>query len=484
MTSKIVFSFKENYADVAVVSKFLGKVNIKKVFRIEDQPYASEYNLNEIKNIREKYRTNSNKVYLVLNWDNLITRIVDTPIMSKSELKSFVKNNIEEYFAVNMDEYYYNYEVISIDKQQDENKKMSIMLAVVQKDKLKQISQFIKYCGLQPMSIGIYPDYIANLFIDKLDNSKIILDVNSGRSTLTILDEDRIFLYSNISNQDYSKDEENFDDILENLDYFLNFYSTRHFGDKIDKIYVLGEFYNNHKLYKHIKEHTNTEIISGLEDKKSKIIKHSTVDGKLYPDILGCFIDVKNIYNKYIDFLDDLNSESNKKQYQNKIIIIEFLILFLITIIIPVSTLFYVKFSMPKYDTSDMNAQISSLSWVQSEIDKLDDEKAEYDNKIENIKKIENDEFNYVKIFDTIRRGIPNNVSVKYVSVDKSDVYVVFGVKNNTLDAARIVVALNKMHIFKPVELPNVYLNNTVEEVILNLKISDSYKGVNTNEKK
>ncbi|WP_368490362.1 hypothetical protein [Clostridium sp. BJN0013] len=211
MFSKILFSFKENYADVAVISKRINKIKIKKVAKIEQnsenisggEPYADEYNLNKIKNIREKFKIRNKTVGIILNWDNIVTRVIDVPLMNKKDLKNFIENNIEEYFAVSMNEYCSDYEVVYIDKEHKKGK-MSIMLTVVPRIKLKKIMEFVKYCGLIPGSIGIYPDYISNLFLDT-DISTAVIDVNSRKSTLTILDKGKIFLYSHISSENYQK---------------------------------------------------------------------------------------------------------------------------------------------------------------------------------------------------------------------------------------------------------------------------------------
>lgn len=491
MSSKMVFSFKENYADVAVVSKLINKIKIKKAARIEEnsgdisggEPYADEYNLNKIKNIREKFKIINRNVGIILNWDNIVTRIIDVPLMNKKDLKNFIENNIEEYFAVSMNEYCSDYEIVSVDKKQRKKGKMSIMLTVVPRIKLKKILDFIKYCGLNPVSVGIYPDYISNLFLGT-DSSTAVIDVNSGKTTLTILDKEKIFLYSHISSENYQKDEEDFSDVLENIDYFFNFYSTRHFGNRVEKLYVMGEFYNNPNLYNLINNQTSVEPVMGIPLKLSKLIKNSPVDINIYGDILGYFIPVKNVYNKKIDFIDKLYRKKKAKISANRIIITEAIICILITLITVGGVFIYSKISLPKYDTTALNLQIAALSDVQKNIDKLEQQKKEYEEKASNMQKINNDEFDYIGILDILRQGLPKEVSIKNIAMDKNDVNVTFNINNSTLDGARVIVALNKMNVFEPVELPQIELDDNVKEITLNLKIINSYKGVSISGKK
>ncbi|MBC2579950.1 hypothetical protein [Clostridium sp. DJ247] len=491
MSSKIIFSFKENYADVAVVSKGINKIKIKKVVRINErndfvsggQPYADEYNLNKVKDIREKFKIRNNNIGIILNWDNIITRIIDTPVMNKKELKNFIENNIEEYFAVSMNEYCYDYEIMSIDKQEKKGK-MSIMLVVVPRIKLKEVLEFIKYCGLTPKSVGIYPSYMSNIFLGENHSSIAIIDANSGKSTLTILDKRSIFIYSNISGESYERDEEEFSDITENIDYFLNFYSTRHFGNRVDRIYILGEFYNSESLHKVITSQTDIETIVGLTAKTTKMTKDSPVDINEYADILGYVIPVKNIYDKKINFIDKIYRKDKKETSSNKLITMEIGILSLLTVMLVAGVFIYTKINLSKYNTSDIDAQIAVLSSVEKDINKLEQEQKEYETKIKNMQKIEDDEFNYIGLLDTIKKGLPKDILIKSITLDKSNVNATFYINNSTIDAAKLIIAINKMNIFEPVELPQINLNDDVKEINLNLKIANSYKGVDTSGKK
>jgi len=470
---------------VAVVSKRINKTKIKKVSRIYEKnkfisggkPYADEYNLNKVKNIREKLKIKNKNIRIILNWENIITRIIETPVMNKKELEGFIKNNIEDYFSVNMNEYLYDYEVMSLNKKD----KMAIMLAVVPRIKLKEVLDFIKYCGLTPQSIGIYPDSISNLFLDEDYCSIAVIDANVEKTTLTILDKGKIFLYANILNE---TEDEDFSELMRSLDYFLNFYSTRHFGSKIDNIYILGQLYTNSKLCELISTQTSIETKIGFNVKTSKLIKKSEVDENIYPDILGDFIPVKNIYNKSIDFLDKFYRKNKKKQYENRLIIREIEIFFLITIIIIGAALIYTKLNLLKYDTLDIDSQIAALSSVQNDVNKLDKENKAYGDKARYIKKIESDDFDYIGVLETLRKGLPKGATIKMITMNKENINVVFDVNKNTIDAARLIVAINSMNAFEPIELPEVDLNDNVKEIQLKLKLLESYKGVNTDGKK
>ncbi|AGY76855.1 hypothetical protein [Clostridium autoethanogenum] len=124
------------------------------------------------------------------------------------------------------------------------------------------------------------------------------------------------------------------------------------------------------------------------------------------------------------------------------------------------------------------------MSGVQSDVDKLDKENKAYEDKARYIKKIEGDDFNYIGVLETLRNGLPKGVTIKTITMDKQNVNVVFDVNKNTIDAARLIVAINSMNAFEPVELPEVDLNDNVKEVELKLKLLESYKGVNTDGKK
>lgn len=246
----------------------------------------------------------------------------------------------------------------------------------------------------------------------------------------------------------------------------------------------MGEFYNNPNLYNLINNQTSMEPVMGIPLKLSKLIKNSPVDINIYSDILGYFIPVKNVYNKKIDFIDKLYRKKKAKISANRIIIIEAIICILITLITAVGVFIYSKISLPKYDTAALNLQIAALSDVQKNIDKLEQEKKEYEEKANNMEKINNHEFDYIGILDILRQGLPKEVSIKNIAMDKNNVNVTFNINNSTLDGARVIVALNKMNVFEPVELPQIELDDNVKEITLNLKIINSYKGVSISGKK
>ncbi|WP_368490363.1 hypothetical protein [Clostridium sp. BJN0013] len=216
----------------------------------------------------------------------------------------------------------------------------------------------------------------------------------------------------------------------------------------------------------------------------SKMIKNSPVDVNMYGDILGYFIPVKSVYNKKIDFIDKLYRKNKKKISDNGFIVIEMIICAVITLIIAVGAFIYNKVNLSKYDTSGIDSQIAALSNIQRDLDSVEQQRKEYEEKSNNMQKIYNDEFNYMIILDTLRQGLPQNITIKSITLDKDNVNVVFDVNNSTIDGARVIVAVNKMNIFEPVELSQINLNNNVGEITLNLKILDSYKGVNTSGEK
>lgn len=485
MGRSIIFSFKDNYADIAVIYKGINFKSIKNVIRIKKYsdtkrggaPYATEENLLTIQKFMKDAKVKNRDIDVILNWDNVITRVIETAVMSKKELRNFIDNNIEEYFAVSMKEYSYDYEILSIDKS-GENKKMSILLAAVQKIKLKEILDFFSFCSLNPKVIDIYPNHILNLFVDESDKSLAVLDMNNGKSTLTMLDEGSIFLYSNISNESYDEDEIEFAEIAENVEYFLNFYAARHFGKKIDKIYVLGELYNNESLINVIRSQSSIETKSGLDGKNLRSIDKGEINSLLYGDILGHTISIKNIFSKDINFLEKLNEKGQKEISENKAIVREVIVLSAITITMILITLVYSKIINLKYDISTIDKQVVALNTVENELNKLEIEKSKYQNKVNAMKKIEDDSFDYIDILEAIKSGLPEDIYLKSISLDEDNVDITFNINNSTLDAARAIIAVNNMGIFEPVELPSVKLNDDVKEISVELKLKKAHKDV------
>lgn len=473
---RLIFSFKDTHLDIAVASRSFGSIKIKRALSFkpqnEEQGRNTQYdnldNITQLKRLLKKNKIRNKKVNVVLSFDGIITRLIEVPFLKKSDLQKFINNNINEYFTVNMSEYYFDYKVIAKETEEDKKKKFIILLVAIPQNRLRDIIGFLRTSGLSPQLISIYPDSIAKLFSKKDEESIAVFDVGKEKSNITILEKGRIFLYSTISYEIHDEDED-YSELLDNLGYFLNFYATRHFGNRVDSICLTGELYESSDLSRRIEEQFEINVTQGLKEAGVKISSINDLEVNNFVDVLGLNVKEKTIYNKDIDFKDAI--EGNKFD-RNKVILTSVAASAItITILWPLFTFMYIDWNIKKYNVEEINSRIAELDYVEKKLDELNMEKQKYQGKLEFIDLIKKDEFNYIGILDTTRKGLPNIAYITSLTMDNQNINVSFSIDNNTLDVARIVVAINKMGIFEVLQIKEVKLDDSVTEASFSLKI-------------
>lgn len=292
--SKLVFSMNDKKIKIYFVNKFLKKINMPDqreftyYLNSEPQNYKlidNEVNVKGIKFIVNKFHIRNKKVQLILSLEEIMTRVIEIPKLKKVNLDKYIYNNISEYFTVNTDEFVFDYKVIG-SKLNGKKLKFVVLLAALPKEKINEINNFVERCGFQVERITIYPDLITNVF-NNVNKKYMVLDVDDSKTNITIIDNGEIFLYSVLSTYVNVEDNTGIDEILENVTYFLNFYSSRHFGESIDSIYIIGELSKNKKLYDIIVENTEGHSVFQLGDLLLINIPRRDKKAYKYVDVVG-----------------------------------------------------------------------------------------------------------------------------------------------------------------------------------------------------
>lgn len=473
--NKVVFRFNEGSIDIVLLQYKFGKAIIKKAKTITNESlksnhFSTEENISFTKVFLKKNKMINKKAIAIVSLDGVITRLVEVPLMKKKDIESFIKNNIDEYFTVNMNEYYYDYKIVEMEK--DKIKKFHVLLVVIPKVKLNDISSFIKSSGLDIERITIYPDCIGDLFNSREEENVAIVDFIRGRINVTILDGDKIFLHSNFPIEMVDNMEESYEELLDNIGYFLNFYSTRHFGNKLDKIYLLGQAFYEDSFINTLNEQFNIPIEQGITAIVKNTVTSDDIDINEYGDVLGCNLRLKDIYNKTINFNNVMESDVSKREKRN--IIANMIVVFSIITVAWISIAqYHINNELSKYNTNNLDKEIKRLGQVNKEYDSLQIRKLEYEKKEKAINIINKDEFKYIYYLQELKKGLPSNVLVSDVYVDKEKVDITVNINNSTLDKVKLVIAINDIGIFQHIELDSIKLDNSENEAKFTLKIKN-----------
>ena len=478
----LIFSFKEDEISIVVVNKGVGSLKLNKVYTFSPKleynngimSFDNIENVSQVKSFMSENKIENRTVDLVLSIDGIITRQIEAPLITKKDLDGFIKNNIEEYFTVNIKEYLIDYKVIDIEK--EPLKKLIVLLAAIPQNRLKDIKSFLSNCGVNEKKIKIYPQCIANLFSDVNPNSKAVLDLDGRKNNVTILDRGRIFLSSNMNIEDNDDKEEYYNELLENIEYFLNFYSARHFGNKVEAIYIIGKLYKDNDLVKKIEEQYNIKVFNGGVKSVKTICIDRSIDKNLHSEIIGSVIREKLKYRKDLNFGKRFE-EGNVNRFYINIRVVSIICALLIGLEILGAALYF-SFSSKRYNVQSINKELWKLEAVDKEINDLENQKKELEAKAQYINKMNEEKFDYMKVLDHVKASLPNGVSIRTINIDKENVTATFNINNSTLDVAKLVIGLNNSNVFEPIDIKEVKLDDTVTEASFTLKLKKIGKGV------
>lgn len=472
---KLIFRFSETHLDIGIISKSSKSIKLKEVtsftpdknFDIRDGEYNKEENINLVKDYLRKKSVKNRKVSVILAQEGIITRLIESPVMKKKDIDSFISNNIADYFTLNIDDYFFDYMVVSLNELKE--KRFSILLVAVPKTRLIAISDFIKNCSLVLNTVTIYPACIANLFQNKRNINAAVLDIGLPQSNITILEKGNVFLYSRITLEDYGNKAEVYKEVLESIEYFLNFYSTRHFGKPVDIIYLTGENWSDINLQDLIKEKFGIDVKDGLKAKEFGISTRKSVDINPNIDMIGLTIKAKSVYNKTIDFIRVLE---DKRHINTNRTALKFAgVLTVLTIFCSVLPAVYIESRLLTFNQGKLKTEISSLEPIERQYTELENFKIRYEKKQSYLKNIESKDYDYTMYLDALRKGLPSDAAVSSLRVSRDIINIVLNLGGSTLDKIKLVIAINNMNLFEPLEIDSIRLDNTELTANFTLKI-------------
>lgn len=456
--NKLIFNVHEDYIEIAQVKKALTAVKVEKLINFTPEKDIELNNL-KLKTLLSKNKIKKKNVDIILTIDGIVTRQIEVPAMKENDLKNFISSNTSQYFTVNTGDFYFDYKVIEIRKE-EKKKIFSVLLVAIPREKLNKIKALLNLHKLNINKAKIYPECLVNYYIKNRKESIAILDVGSEKSSVTILDKGKIFVYSTIILD--LKDEDSPKELMDNLTYFLNFYATRHFGNKIDKVYIVGEKCTDVSLIKALNENIDMDMDITYDEINNHI------------ELLGSLMEVKSIYNKSIDFKEALNDKDLDKP-QNKTFTLLVISIFLI-VLIGLGAYYYTGIYLNSNNStlnSSLQSEIKKYSSVEKDLKDVSSEKQSYEKKIGVINEIKKDDFDYFSIIDSLRKGLPTYITVKSLDLNREKVAVVLNINNSTLDAAKAVIAINNMKLFETIDLTEVKLDDTVNSISLDLKFKN-----------
>lgn len=241
----------------------------------------SEDTIKIIANFIKKEKITTKNVYINISDQSIVLRLVKVPQMSKRDLKDYLDMEISQYLPVDIKANIYDYKVLNTFEAEDK-KMMDLLLTSVSRELILNYMQLFKKAGLNPLVVDVYPNSIARVFSGHEDGDIAVVDLNGNSIDFVILKEGKLFMYSNglIENEFVFSsgmsgrvdvllgEDETFagavNEVTNYVRTYMNFFSSRHFGKNIDKLYVLGELAMIKDIGEYFRSNLHVKVGVGL----------------------------------------------------------------------------------------------------------------------------------------------------------------------------------------------------------------------------
>lgn len=235
-------------------------------------------------------------VSFVLRGEDIITRHMNIPLGKEEAMRDSVDFELRQFIGERVDEYYFDYQITSYDKNSG-NGKCDVLIVACEKKKIDSYMELAKKLKLNVKSIDIYANVVARVFsslkqsVNKGIKSIGVVNVDSDSNSLEILEWGKLVLekyqYGGIyqaSNKGFSNMME-YNKILDRVDlveakeageesevemYFhglvqefntlIQYYTSGKIKKSLDRIYVIGTATKIRGLEQYLEVNLNTRV--------------------------------------------------------------------------------------------------------------------------------------------------------------------------------------------------------------------------------
>ncbi|TGE34195.1 pilus assembly protein PilM [Desulfosporosinus sp. Sb-LF] len=275
--------------------------------------------LQRLKNWLKQEKVSVKKLKISVSIPGVITRIITLPIISKKYLDKLLTEEVAQYFTVNITDYVLDYRVLKY-FEEDGQKRQLVLVAALPKQQWVSLWTLWEELGFSPRVVDLAADCLTRLYgrlgnlgqetatvgLGELGSDVAIIDLGNDRVEFLLLDQGTFFLYSDmqislaalksyaglscvtgdakkslIEETEPSDDNADFGDtgrirkqktedtilpVLQTLDQLFSFFAARHYGKRIDLVYLTGEYADRPFLPEIFKENIDIDTMVGFPD--------------------------------------------------------------------------------------------------------------------------------------------------------------------------------------------------------------------------
>ncbi|AHF08632.1 pilus assembly protein PilM [Desulfitobacterium metallireducens] len=290
------------------------KVKIEKAYSFDLKKAADSVvseSAQELKQFFKKNWISTRDFGLSFSCPGVITRIITVPVMKKRLLEVLFTEQVEQYFTLNVADYIIDYRVLN-EVEEEGQKCYKVLLTAVPRDFWNAQMSVLQEAKLRPKVVDVQFECLSRLYARSDSSDYVILNLSGQRAEIVILEQGVFFLFSEVyfdskelvrliedsKDSELSYDstyleglENTFFPVMRNLEEFLTFFTSRHFGKNVDMIYITGEYAKLRDIDKVFR--TNLELPTqiaypkGLKLKFSKKVSQLNLNSSLLGGLIG-----------------------------------------------------------------------------------------------------------------------------------------------------------------------------------------------------
>jgi hypothetical protein len=394
-----------------------------------------------------------------------VVKGVVTPLLKEEDIEGFVSSNISEYFVLDARDYEIDYRITSISKS---NKDLHLMMSAVHRDSLKKVRDFFTEHKIRLKKLLLMPDLLMNTGCLEPSRSTAILRVDGSEAGITIIRNKNLFLHTSF---DYEETEGlPAEKTLENISYYLNFYAKQNFGETIDLLMIQADEETERLLQEELKS-----IYDGaIKSFSTMLHRESKKKNPLKPEeawMLGLYPSEKPLLEKELDY--SVTRTRYIRERHRKSTFRRIAVLAIITLLLQAGIIGLESYMRSFYSTNAVEMPVNLILDTSAELSAQKARKEELMAMNEILQGIGKNQLDFMGYLSILRESIPREAVIENASFDQKGITVDFrfiSADTSTLDAARLILAINDTGAFELLQLDALRMDNSQTTLQLNLK--------------
>lgn len=409
---------------------------------------------------------NKTKARAIIEHQDTISKSTQIPLLSAEDINNLVSSNITEYFILDPYDYQVDYRIT---ERNQKEKTMNLMMTAVKRDQVVDIHDFFKKYHLKMVDLLVMSDVNLNLLQEQKGTSSALLRIQGKYAWIQIVRNEKLFLHTSFS---YDADEKGLptEATVENIIYYLNFYSRQNFGETVEKIIIESDEKQEASIHQALSDLYDGEITAFMPLNLGLIKSKDKVNLYNCSWIRGLYPKSKPIYGKKINYAVPRDQQLKNQGRQAVLRLISLLLMF--TILIQAGIFGFQTYMKSFYHTQVASLPEEKIAEVEKKLGEVNQEENYLLEKKMILQEINGEKIDYMSFLEAFQNNIPSSSTIDSLIFTKESIEVNFffpNEENRTLDAASLVLALNKIDLFLPIQFNEISLDNTQEYLKLNL---------------